>query len=174
MKILGRRFGGFLQKLIVTLFGYLSYFAGVRPYLERNFGNYIEGLVDGVVLCISFLIFVSYIRKDEKEKPQSTPIDIKDSIDARFLHLVVHYSQRTDSPDTPDPARPRYLVNSKTRQAYWVPTWMESIIRQKKLAWNSHDGEKALSKFLKENKIQVHNDNPMPADLGLDNSFFSS
>lgn len=163
MRILSREgLQNFLGKFLFTLFAFVSYIASRRA-LEREFGLYFLGLVDGVVITVSALVIVSYVTKDSMHT----------SIDPRFLHLTVHYSQRTDTPDTPIPARPRYLVDNKRSEAWWVPTWLEYVIKQHMISWNSHDGEKALRRYLKENKIEIHNNNPLPEDFGLDKSVLS-
>jgi len=160
----------FFWKFLVTFFLYLSYFAEGRSYIELNFGRYVVGFVDGVVLCISCFVLVLYLteqRKGKDDKSKSISNAMQMDIDPKFIHLTVHYSQRTDTPDTLNPARPRYVVNNRTKQAYWIPTWLERFVKQHRLSWNSHDGEKALRSYLKESKIAIHNDNPLPADIGL-------
>jgi len=93
---------------------------------------------------------------------------MRENIDPKFIHLTIHYSQRTDTPDTLNPARPRYVVDNKRKEAYWIPTWLEPFIKQHRISWNTHDGETALKKYFRKNKITVHNDNPLPEDLGFD------
>jgi len=90
------------------------------------------------------------------------------TVDHRFAHLTIHYSQRTDSPDTPNPARPRYVVNGKTKQAYWFSDLLEPYIKRRIFAWYSHDGEQALREYFTQNSINVHETDPLLIDdLGL-------
>ena len=47
--------------LLVMLFGYLGYFAEIRQYFEVNYGFYITGILDGVVLTTTLFTFFIYI-----------------------------------------------------------------------------------------------------------------
>ena len=57
----------FLWKFLVTFLLYLSYFAEGRSYVETNFGQYVTGFMDGVVVSISFFVLALYLRKEKKE-----------------------------------------------------------------------------------------------------------
>ena len=59
---------GFLWKLLATFLLYLSYFAEGRTYVLLKLGVYITGLVDGVILSLSFSVLVLYLREVNKEK----------------------------------------------------------------------------------------------------------
>lgn len=102
-------------------------------------------------------------RKGEKEQREQEPYH-----DPRFANLMICYSRRDDTPDTPIPARPRYVVNSQTNQAYWVSDLLEPYIRQHKIGWYSFNDEKELRNHFQKHGI-VTNDIPQkqPEDLGL-------
>lgn len=90
------------------------------------------------------------------------------TIDPIFQNLEVHYSQKTDTPDTKKPAKPYYIVNKKTKQAYWVSDLIIPYVKSKKIQYDSHDGEKALKTSFKEAKYHINPVNPSPNELGLE------
>jgi hypothetical protein len=127
-------------------------------------------IVIGVLLTIAFELIVfpqKFVGK--LEKTETVEKEVPKLIDPRFVHLTIHYSQRTDTPDTLHPARPRLIVYYEKKRYYWVPTWLEPYIKQHKLNWHSHDGEKALRTWLKLEKIEPHETDPSPKDLDLEN-----
>jgi hypothetical protein len=46
--------------LVVMLFGYLGYFADVRPYFLVHQGAYYAGFLDGVIVAITITAFFLY------------------------------------------------------------------------------------------------------------------
>jgi len=88
-------------------------------------------------------------------------------VSPKFAHLTILYSQRTDSPDSPNPARPRYVINNLTNQAHRVSTWLEPYIAQHKVNWHTFDGKEALLQYFKDNNVGVHEHDPTPADLNV-------
>lgn len=88
-------------------------------------------------------------------------------VDPQFTHLTVLYSQRTDSPDTPNPARPRYILNNKRNQAHFVSTWLEPFIAEHKTNWHTFDDKEALLQYFKDNNVDVHEHDPTPEDLDI-------
>jgi hypothetical protein len=47
--------------VILMLFGYLGYYAGVRPYFLAQDGGYTTGFLDGIVVAASLLAFSVYL-----------------------------------------------------------------------------------------------------------------
>lgn len=116
--------------------------------------NYL-GLVSTVFIVVFIAIWCSRRRKET-------------TIDPRFVHLTIHYSQRTDTPDTPNPTRPRYVENKETNQAYWVSDLIEPYAKQHLIEFCTWDGARALRAYFRRRKISVSENNPRrPEDLGL-------
>lgn len=85
----------------------------------------------------------------------------------KFRYLTIHYSQRTDTPDTSNPARPRFVTITGENKAYWVSDFLEPHVRRREISCVSHDGESAIRKYFAEQKIDVIERNPLPEELGL-------
>lgn len=88
-------------------------------------------------------------------------------IDPVFVHLTVHYSQRSDSPDSTKHARPSYVSDAERNKSYWVSDLLDVHIKRHEIPWVSHDGERALMKYFAELKIDCIERNPLPQELGL-------
>ena len=58
----------FLWKFLLTLFLYLSYFTEIKSYFQANFGQYVTGFIDGVVVSISCFVLVLYLTEEKKDK----------------------------------------------------------------------------------------------------------
>ena len=116
----------------------------------------------GTILGILVWGFEPRIKRIVKRKSH-----VLTTIEPRFAHLTIHYSQITDTPDTPNPARPRYVANTTTNEAYWVSDLLEPYIRQRKISWHAHDGSEALKTHFKKNRIHPNEHDPKPEDLGL-------
>jgi hypothetical protein len=101
----------------------------------------IKGIA-GILSIIGATALTTYLLLEWRKKSTT--------VDTRFTHLTVHYSQRIDNPDIEKPARPYYVTNSRTNQAYWVSDLLEPYVRQHKIDWFSHDGEKALRDYFKK------------------------
>jgi hypothetical protein len=121
--------------------------------------NWILGIA-GLVLVIIATALATYLLLKRSRK-SIIP-------DTRFTHLTVYLSRRDDTPDTPSPARPRYVVNSQTNQAYWVSDLIEPYFQQHKISWYSFNDEKELRNQFRKWHI-ITNDAPQkqPEDLGL-------
>lgn len=89
------------------------------------------------------------------------------SIDPRFAHLTVHYSNIRDTPDTENPARPRFVTDNGRKQAYWVSDLLEPYIRQHKICWFSYNGQRALMASLDRENYGIRRRAPLPEELGL-------
>lgn len=113
----------------------------------------------GIALFPIYLLIIGIQYLLKKNKLISHPL---------FDHLVIHYSQRTDTPETLKPARPRYVVNLDTNKAYWIPDFLEPYIKDGSIEnWNSHDGETALNNFLEKRGIKIIKDNPRLEQIKL-------
>ena len=53
-----------------TLFGVLTYFSEIRPFMLSNFGLYGSGLLDGVTMAITSVIVVFYLVSESQEKSE--------------------------------------------------------------------------------------------------------
>lgn len=73
---------------------------------------------------------------------------------ADLSHLTVHYSERTDTPE--HPTRPYYVVNSHTKQAYWVREEVRELDRRGAIQDVTHLGKDDLLRRLDENGIHLN------------------
>lgn len=154
-------FGAILAGFFGAL-GWDIYLAGKEAVSVSIVGSSIPVhlLVFGAIAIAGLALLISALWKNRSEKK---------TIDPRFAHLTIHYSQRTDTPDTPNPARPRLVVDNRRKRYYWVSTWLEPYIRQHKINWHTHDGEKALRTWLKKEKIEPHETDPTLEEFELGN-----
>lgn len=88
-------------------------------------------------------------------------------VSPEFAHLTILYSRRIDSPDNPNPARPRYVLNNRTNQAYRVSTWLEPYIAHHKINWHTFESKEALMQYFKEQNVYVCERDPTPEELGI-------
>ena len=160
-QILLAGFGAILVGFLGAL-GWDMYSAGKEVVSVSIVGSNIPVhlLVFGAILIAGLALLILALWKNRSERT---------TVDPRFAHLTIHYSQRTDTPDIPNPARPRLVVDNRRKRYYWVSTWLEPYIRQHKINWHSHDGEKALRTWLKKEKIEPHETDPTPEEIGLEN-----
>jgi hypothetical protein len=102
-------------------------------------------------------IFFIVTRKNKMKTTIGNPI---------FAHLVIHLSDRLDTPDSPQLHNPRYV--SYKSQAYWIDDEIGLHFRQHEIArWLSYDGEKKLQKSLGIQGIHINDKYPSVEDLGL-------
>ena len=80
-----------------------------------------------------------------------------------FSYLTIHYSKRDDTADNPH--LPYYVVNSKTKKAYWVRQELLVLNRRLIINSNTHDGIDRLKKYLADNDIELIQDNSKLGDL---------
>ncbi len=92
---------------------------------------------------------------------------VKKKYSLDLSHLVVHYSSRNDMPNKPNTSRPRYVINNETKEAYWVSTPIHDLLSKGKIQWHTHDNEKALHNYLRENDIHLNNRDGMFKELGM-------
>lgn len=161
-----------IATFFALFFGFPEYIFNLRPQIEKAIGtstiSFIEGAITASVVALIVLKLLGSRGKESQHQERKKRSE-KKTIDPRFTHLTIHYSQRTDTPDTMYPARPRLIVYYEKKKGYWVPTWLEPYIKQHKLNWHTHDGEKALRTWLKKEKIELHETDPSPEDLDLEN-----
>ncbi len=140
------------SELIISIFGVSSvdfvFYALIGLALLGIFGSAIILLFDKYSLSISIL----------KTTKRAHP---------HFEYLTIHYSQKGDTPDTPKPARPRYVTNNKTKQAYWIPELLEPYIKQGLFSWDTYDGGDALLSDLKKQHYKINSTYPSLEELGL-------
>ncbi|MFY3739815.1 MAG: hypothetical protein HMLIMOIP_000234 [Candidatus Nitrosomirales archaeon] len=137
---------------------YLIYSGGV------NLSDFITGITVAIFIGIASVLVWGF-------KPQiATLIKTKKEpqTNRKFGHLTIHYSQRTDTPDTPSPARPRYVTNNTTKHAYWVSTQLEEHIKKHHINWHSHDSGLMLNNYLLKNRYVMHDHDATPEELGMD------
>jgi hypothetical protein len=103
---------------------------------------------------------------------------VKSSDISPFSRLTIHYSKKTDNPDTLiNPNQPIYVTNNEmhtanktVRAVFLVPDWLKPYIHLHKISSQPHDDEKALRKFistyLRENMREPVRE-PLPRELGL-------
>lgn len=89
----------------------------------------------------------------------------KRKLDPKFSHLTIHYSRKTDNPNTKSPARPRYVTNNRTNQAYWVSTLTDS--NRHAINWHTHHNKEALLDYFNKNGIHVNERDATFEELGL-------
>ena len=92
-------------------------------------------------------------------------LDFFGELDPRFGHLTIHYSRKKDNPKTKNPARPRYVTNNKTNQAYWVSTLIDS--NRHAINWHAHNGAEELRRRLIESGFSINERDGTPEELGL-------
>jgi hypothetical protein len=159
-----------LKNKVGWAFGVLSAFSTVVQLLEfgSNFGTWLStitgetvNLVIQILLFLFMSLFPIYLvvnyRAGKKQK----------KLDPRFIHLTIHYSQRTDNPDTSNPAKPSYIVDNRTKQAYPLSSWLDPFIKQHLISYHPHDGETALKTYFKKNGIHPNEVDLLPEYLGL-------
>lgn len=112
------------------------------------------------------LAIVFQVRRIRTTRALSSQVSTS-TTDPRFAHLTIHYSQVRDAPDVQNPARPRYVTNNRTKQAYWVSDLLEPYVRQHKISWYSHDGEKTLLAYLDHEHYSANRRAPLPEELEL-------
>ena len=161
-----------IATFFALFFGFPEYIFNLRPQMEKAIGtstiSFIEGAITASVVAIIVLKLLGSRGKESQHQERKKRSEEK-ALDPRFTHLTIHYSQRTDTPEVMYPARPRLVVYYEKKKGYWVPTWLEPYIKQHKLNWHTHDGEKALRTWLKKEKIEPHETDPSPEDLDLEN-----
>jgi hypothetical protein len=92
---------------------------------------------------------------------------VKSSDISTFSHLTIHYSQKTENPDTLiDSAQPKYVTNNTTHAAFLVPAWLKPYIQLRKISIQPHDGERALRRFIGLFDGKTDHE-PTPRELGL-------
>jgi len=91
--------------------------------------------------------------------------------DPRLAHLTIHFSSKTDTPDTPNPAFGRYVVNNRKMLARWVSTLLEPHIKNHRMSWHAHESrEKTLERF-SENNYDVKEQDATPEELEIPTDF---
>lgn len=88
-------------------------------------------------------------------------------VDGRFQDLMIHYSHNDDKPDTQNPSRPLYIVNNNTKKAYLIPAQIEHFVKAYKVPYQAHENKEALYESLKNSNIEIKEEMPSFADLGL-------
>lgn len=78
-------------------------------------------------------------------------------------YLNIRYSRRKDTADNPH--IPYFVINTKTKKAYWVRTELLVLNKRNIIPSNTHKNEAELRKYLKDNKIDLTEDNPNFGDL---------
>jgi hypothetical protein len=122
--------------------------------------------VVAILLGVAFnLITKDYIKNSVKKSKKIDPIKTQ-HLDSKFNHLLICFSQRTETPFTTSQSRPRYIINNNTKQAYWVSTYVDINIKGKS-NWHTFEGEKAIMNYFKEHRITFNNRDPTIEELGL-------
>lgn len=116
-------------------------------------------IVGGTLIAIG----IYELRKDRKPKIQ----EIHNQFNPKYSHLTVHYSSRTDMPNKPNPSRPRYIVNNKTKEAYWTSTPIDKLLDKGEIQWHTHDNVESLKKYLSENNIHINERDPIFGELSI-------
>jgi len=89
------------------------------------------------------------------------------TLDPRFIHLKVFYSDSHDTPDAKPPRHPYYVLNCNTKQAYYVPDLIVPFVRPHKFSWASYYDKEVLLAYFKEQGITPNNRDPSDEELGL-------
>lgn len=121
------------------------------------------------IAAILLGIGTGLITRKTGKKPTTSPEMSTPIIpDRNFAHLTIHYSQKTDNLDMLiDSAQPRYVTNNRTKQFFLVPSWLKPYIHQHKISPQSHDGERALRKYISTYSGDKSATEPDPRQLGL-------
>ena len=87
--------------------------------------------------------------------------DVPDMPDLSYLNI--HYSRRSDTADNPH--IPYYIVNTKTKKAYWVSTELLILNKRSIIHSNTHKNKTDLEKYLEDNDIRLIPKNPSFEEL---------
>ena len=111
-----------LGLFIVSLILQVLEWSGITPSFLSPYLTVIVMTFVGSGLVITIILIVAWKRN-------------RYTLDDRFENLTIHYSQRTDNPDTSHPARPRLVVDNRVpKRHYWVPTWLEPYLKKHRSA----------------------------------------
>lgn len=88
-------------------------------------------------------------------------------IESKYAHLTIHYSNRSDNPDTINPSRPRYVTNNRYSRGFWVSDLIEREIKRGQIPWHTHEDEKSLKDYFDREKIIVYERDPTPEELEI-------
>ena len=78
-------------------------------------------------------------------------------------YLNIHYSRNVDTADNPH--RPYFIVNKRTKKAYWVRPELRILNKRGIIESNAHDGKKALYEHLNKNGISKVEEYSQSGDL---------
>ena len=158
----------------------LAIFQGLGVYLEVWKLSDILSIIPFFIFTAMFGVFLwglgkridNLIGKRTEKEVSSAIVDselkrAKESNVSTFSHLTIHYSQKTDNPETLiDSAQPIYVTNNKTRMAFLVPEWLKPYIYLRKISLQFHDGERALLRFVNTYSGDASR-KPLLIELGL-------
>src|SRR5207244_8417444 len=92
----------------------------------QNLLNLQTAVSFGAVEVFAFLLYRLFISNKERERRVDELIQVALSV-PKFSHLICHFlytGSRLSYPDTP-----RFILNTKTNSAFWVPQYIEALVK---------------------------------------------
>lgn len=89
----------------------------------------------------------------------------KAKLSSKFGHLEIHYVK--DRKELLYPNESRFVVNTKTSKAYWIPKYLTTLDNEEIINDVEHKSETILKEHMKENKITSFNRYPKGDELSL-------
>lgn len=83
----------------------------------------------------------------------------------RFSHLETHYVK--DEKELSYPENKYYVVNTRTKKAYWVPQYISDLDTGGVIQSAEHQTARQLKKYLKKNEITLFNTYPKGNELSF-------
>jgi len=123
--------------------------------------NFFSLPLSTIVLIVGIMVGAIFIAIGLLGGRKKTPID------PHFAYLTVWYSKIGDTPDTPNPSQPYFIVNNDTKQAYWVSDLITPYVKKKKFQCDTRHSKKALMTYFKKVGININYRNPEPEELRL-------
>jgi hypothetical protein len=161
--------------LIIAILGAFFYLGFLTM---SDLSSAVAQLLVGAIFVVIFWGVGQNIKSALGKKTTTVSINIekkdlepaKKSDMSTFSHLTIHYSQKTDTPDTLiNSVNPIFVTNNKAPTAYLMPDWLKPYVFHHKISLQPHDDERALLRFLKEYhgaNWQAHQ--ALPSELGLE------
>ena len=137
--------------ILDLLLGYVGYtlLGRVAEFISNPLSPTLSGIAGLLSIigatALTVILIVSLFRK-------------RTNIDLMFIHLTLHYDGKKDTPE--------YIVNNKSKQAYWISDLLTLYIRQRRIPTHRHK-KGGVQAYLKEQGFTVNERDPLPIELGL-------
>ena len=133
--------GGIIFVVIATAQGIIDRFLDLSEslLLPAILGASISDIIYVLGIVIGIIFIALGVSKSKEPKLPKEARSVRDFFHTKFLtHLTIHYSRLTDNPDSPNPARPRFVTNNRTNQAFWVSTFIDN--NRHAINYHTHNG----------------------------------